>query len=97
VELPILQGGGGPPLFDHGTVTPQPDPPSVSLNRVRAAARSYGLQKQLAAAAGMSDSMLSKYLDEQLPRLCVLLDLLGLEITDRGHVDNLRRVLKEVL
>jgi len=70
---------------------------SASLNRVRAAARAYGLQKQLALDAGMSDSLLSKYLDEQLPRLCLLLDVLGLEITARGHVDDLRRVLKEVL
>jgi hypothetical protein len=70
---------------------------SASLNRVRAAVRAYGLQKQLALDAGMSDSLLSKYLDEQLPRLCLLLDVLGLEITARGHVDDLRRVLKEVL
>jgi hypothetical protein len=44
------------------------DGASASLDRVRAAVRSYRLQKQL-----------------------------GLEITDRGHVDDLRRVLKAVL
>lgn len=68
-----------------------------SRERVLAAVRGYGLQKQLAQDAGMTDSMLSKYLDEQVPRLCGLLDLLGLEIVSRGHVGDLRRVLREVL
>lgn len=68
-----------------------------SRSRVLSAVRGYGLQKQLAADVGMSDSMLSKYLDEQVPRLCLLLDALGLEIVVKGHVSDLRRVLREVL
>jgi len=39
----------------------------VSLQRIRAAARTYDRQKQLAQELGTTDSTLSKYLNEQLP------------------------------
>jgi hypothetical protein len=69
----------------------------VSASRIRAAVRSYGLQKQLAAEIGTSDANLSKFLDGQLPVFLRLLDLLDLEVVDRGEVDDLRRVLKRCL
>lgn len=69
----------------------------ISLLRIRVAARTFERQKQLAAEVGMTDSTLSKYLHEQLPRFCVLLDTLGLEVVPKDHLNDLKRVLKEVL
>jgi transcriptional regulator with XRE-family HTH domain len=74
-----------------------PDSREVSLQRIRAAARTYDRQKQLAQELGTTDSTLSKYLNEQLPKLCALLDLLGLEVVPQGHLADLKRVLKETL
>lgn len=68
-----------------------------SISRIRAGVRTFGLQKQLAADLGISESELSKFLEGQLPRFQRLLDLLGLEVVPAGHVADLRRVLKEVL
>lgn len=69
---------------------------SVS-DRIRAGVKAYGLQKQLASDLGMSDPDMTKFLDGQLPRFARLLEVLELEVVDRGHVTDLRRVLKEVL
>ena len=46
---------------------------------------------------GMTESTLSKLLEIQVPHLCALLDRLGLEVVEKGHVANLRAVLKSVL
>ena len=70
---------------------------NLSAERVRAAVKAYGLQKQLAIEIGMSDGNLTKYLDGQLTTFCRLLDVLGLEVVAKGHVNDLRKVLKEVL
>lgn len=69
----------------------------VSMNRLSEAVRAYGLQKQLAADVGMSDADLSRLLHDQAPRLIKVFSTLGLEIVDSGHVEDLKRVLKEVL
>jgi ribosome-binding protein aMBF1 (putative translation factor) len=66
-------------------------------DRVRAAVRSYGLQKQLASKLGMSDSNLSKFLDGQLPVFLRLLEVLDLEVVERGEISELKRVLKRYL
>lgn len=69
----------------------------ISMNRLSEAVRSYGLQKQLASEIGLSDTELSRILHEQAPKLVKVLTVLGLEIVPTGHVEDLRRVLKEVL
>jgi transcriptional regulator with XRE-family HTH domain len=70
---------------------------SVS-DRIRTAVKAHGgLQKQLAAELGMADPELSKFMEGQLPKFARLLDTLGLEVVEKGHVSDLRRVLKEVL
>ena len=66
-------------------------------DRIRLAVRSYGLQKQLAAEVGISDTELSKFLDSQLPKLARLLSALGLEVVEAGEVDDLKRSLKRYL
>ena len=62
-----------------------------------AAVRTYGAQKRLALDLDLSDVELSRLLNDQLPKFCALLDKLGLEITPRNHVRDLRAVLKAVL
>ena len=46
---------------------------------------------------GMTESTLSKLLEIQVPHLVQLLDRLGLEVVEKGHVASLRAVLKAVL
>ena len=62
-----------------------------------AAVRTYGAQKRLALDLDLSDVELSRLLNDQLPKFCALLDKLGLEITPRNHVRDLRAALKVVL
>lgn len=69
----------------------------ISMNRLSEAVRAYGLQKQLASEMGMSDTELSRVLHEQAPKLIKVLSVLGLEVVPTGHVEDLKRVLKEVL
>lgn len=69
----------------------------VSETRVKAAVAGYVRQKQLALEAGMSETELSRLLSDHLPKLAKVLGILGLEIVDAGHVDDLKRVLKTVL
>ena len=69
----------------------------VSADVVLAAVRTYGSQKRLALDLELSDVELSRLVNDQLPKLCALLDQLGLEITPRDHVRDLRAVLKAVL
>lgn len=59
--------------------------------------RTVGLQKTLAADLGMSDTQVSRLLNDEAPRVIHLLAHLGLEVVDAGHVSDLRRVLKVVL
>lgn len=69
----------------------------VSVDKVRNAVKAYGLQKQIAAELGTSDANLSKFLDSQLPLFGRLLEVLGLEVVERGEVDELKSVLKRYL
>lgn len=69
----------------------------VSLGRVNTAVHTYGRHKALAADLDMTDVELSRLLNDQLPRVCTLLELLGLEVVQAGHVADLRKVLKECL
>jgi uncharacterized protein YidB (DUF937 family) len=69
----------------------------VSMNRLSEAVRSFGLQKQLAAEIGISDTELSRLLHEQAPRLIRVMSVLGLELADAGEVSDLKRVLKRCL
>ena len=69
----------------------------VSADVVLAAVRTYGSQKRPALDLELSDVELSRLVNDQLPKLCALLDQLGLEITPRDHVRDLRAVLKAVL
>lgn len=69
----------------------------VSVDKVRNAVKAYGLQKQIAAELGTSDANLSKFLDGQLPLFGRLLEVLGLEVVERGEVDELKSVLKRYL
>ena len=69
----------------------------VSADRIRLAAKSHGLQKQLAIEIGISNTELSKFLGGQLPKLALLLEALDLEVVAKGHINDLRRCLKEVL
>lgn len=69
----------------------------ISMNRLSEAVRSYGLQKVLAQDVGLSDVELSRVLHEQAPKLIKVLSVLGLELVPSGHVQDLRRVLKECL
>lgn len=69
----------------------------VSADRVLAAVRGYGAQKRLAADLDLTDVELSRLVNDQLPKLCMLLAQLDLEIVEAGHVGDLRRVLKAVL
>lgn len=70
---------------------------TISEERIKTAIKAHGQQKTLAIELQMSDSNLSKFIDEQLPLFCRLLDVVGLEVVQKGHVADLRRVLKEVL
>ena len=70
---------------------------NTSDDRIRAAVRAFGLQKQLASRLGMSDSALSKLLDGQLPVFLRLLEVLNLEVVEHGEVAELKRVLKRCL
>lgn len=64
---------------------------------VLASVRARGAHKGLAIELAMSDTELSRLLSDHLPKLCALLSHLDLDITDAGHVADLRRVLKTVL
>jgi hypothetical protein len=66
-------------------------------DKVLAAVRAHGAQKCLAIELHMSDTELSRLLSDHLPKLCLLLSHLELDVTDAGHVADLRRVLKTVL
>ncbi len=66
----------------------------LATERVRNAVRAYGLQKQLAYEMGTSEANLSKLLDGQVPNVMRLLDLLGLEVVERGELEKLRGLLK---
>ena len=66
-------------------------------DKIRAAVRAFGAQKVLAIETGLEEAALSKLLSEQLPKFNRLLEVLDLEVVERGHVANLRAVLKEVL
>lgn len=70
---------------------------SNSVGLIRSAVKSHGLQKQLAYELGISDANLSKFLEGQVPMLGRLLEVLGLEVVEKGEVADLRRVLKRVL
>ncbi len=76
---------------------PEKDLREVSATRVRAALAAYGQHKRLALDAELSDTELSRLLNDHLPKFTRLLELLGLEVVEAGHVDDLRRVLKQVL
>jgi hypothetical protein len=65
--------------------------------RIKNAMRSYGLQKQIASELGTSDANLSKFIEGQLPVFARLLDLLDLEVVERGEVQDLKKVLKRCL
>lgn len=78
-------------------MTHEPSGKSLSMDRIRASVRAYGQQKALAMDLGMTESTLSKLLEIQVPHLVQLLDRLGLEVVEKGHVANLRAVLKSVL
>ena len=67
------------------------------MDRIRASVRAYGQQKALAMDLGMTESTLSKLLEIQVPHLCALLDRLGLEVVEKGEIDDLLRVLKRRL
>ena len=69
----------------------------ISIDKVLAAVRAYGLQKTLASDLGMPDAELSKFLDAQLPKFIRLLLILDLTIADKAEVDELRSVLKRYL
>lgn len=69
----------------------------ISTARLQAAVRTAGLQKTIASDLGMSDTQVSRLLNEEAPRVIRLLSHLGLEVVEAGHVEDLRRVLKEVL
>ena len=66
-------------------------------DKIRAAVRSHGLQKQLAIKLGMSDSNMTKFLDGQIPVFDRLLEALDLEVVQRGEIDDLKRTLKRYL
>ena len=69
----------------------------VSIEKVRNAVKAYGLQKQIASELGTSDANLSKFLEGQLPTFGRLLEVLGLEVVEKGEVSELKRVLKRYL
>ena len=69
----------------------------VSVEKVRNAVKAYGLQKQIASELGTSDANLSKFLEGQLPVFGRLLEVLGLEIVEKGEVTELKSVLKRYL
>jgi uncharacterized protein YidB (DUF937 family) len=69
----------------------------LTLNRISEAARAHGMQKALAQDVGMTDAELSRLLNDQLPKVVRVLNVLGLEVVDANHVSHLRAVLKEVL
>jgi len=62
-----------------------------------AALKAYGRQQALALDLDMSDVELSRLLSHHLPKVCMLLGRLDLEVVRAGHIVDLRRVLKEVL
>jgi hypothetical protein len=68
-----------------------------SIGRLQDAARQYGLQKQLAADLCMSDTEISRLLNEQAPKVISLMAKLGLEVVSTEYVSSLRKVLKETL
>lgn len=76
---------------------PEKDLHVVSMTRLTEAVRAYGLQKALAQDVGLSDTELSRVLHEQAPKLIKVFSVLGLELVEQGHVNDLRKVLKEVL
>lgn len=71
--------------------------PDKSFQRVQAAVTAAGSQKGIALELGMSDTDVSRLLHQHLPQICRLLDHLGLEVVEAGHVEDLRKVLKVVL
>lgn len=78
-------------------MSPEKDLRRVSTERIAAAVRAHGSQKALAVDLGMSDTEVSRLINDQVPKLATLLALLGLEVVEAGHVADLRRVLKEIL
>lgn len=69
----------------------------ISTSRLQAAVWVAGAQKAIAKDLDMSDTQISRLINDEAPRVIKLLAHLGLEIVEAGHVDDLRRVLKEVL
>ena len=72
-------------------------PPEKSFQRIQVAVQASGAQKNLALELGLSDTEVSRLLHQHLPQICRLIEHLGLEVVDAGHVEDLRKVLKVVL
>lgn len=70
---------------------------TVSNNKILEGVRTYGQQKSLAIELNMSDTELSRLINDQAPKFVRLLTVLNLQVVDADLVDNLRKVLKEVL
>lgn len=69
----------------------------VSANRLQEAVRKYGLQKQLASDLMLSDTEVSRLINDHAPKLIALMTLLGLEVVSSDYVDSLKKILRESL
>lgn len=67
------------------------------FSKLLAAYEQAGKKAVIANAMGESDSQLSKLIHTHGPKLCRLLELLGLELTESGYQKALETVLREKL
>lgn len=68
-----------------------------AFSKLVAAYEAAGKKTVIAAELGERDSQLSKLVHMHGPKLCRLLDLLGLELHDAGYVKAIEKALKEKL
>lgn len=68
-----------------------------ALSSLLTAYESAGKKAAIAQQLGESESQLSKLVHTHGPKLCRLLDLLGLELHEAGYVAAVEKVLREKL
>lgn len=65
--------------------------------RIENALSNAGKREALAAQVGVNPGQLSKLINGELNRFCLILESLRLEIYPQGYVESLERILREKL
>lgn len=68
-----------------------------SFSKLMTAYETCGKKGAMAARVGFSESQLSKLVHTHGPKICALLDQLGLDLVDANYLSAVETVLKEKL